>query len=290
MSVQPTIPKPEPEAGVAVLDEAAFDPLGAGTVVGTLNGAVGDGAVVGEPEGPVGTVLVTPLGPTTPSGASSPLGSWGVGSKDTQPARGPRYTCGHACASAPRTVTSPGPPYRPAVKPTTTRLGSPRDRASTTYAPANCSQLPDRLWVRKLTKGSVPGGDAGRIERVVKLAGAEPVDQQFGLGERALCSRTVTERARASMLGGSAGSTVSACTRRRWVGGDGRIAAEGCRVRSTGARRQGGVLLSRRRRGGRDRTDTCQCGGVFPTSATVPGGTGRIRLARSSIWTSALKY
>jgi hypothetical protein len=88
MSVQPTIPKPEPEAGVAVLDEAAFDPGEAGSVVGTLN--VGDGAVVGEPEGPVGTVLVTPLGPTTPSGASSPLGSWGVGSKDTQPARGPR--------------------------------------------------------------------------------------------------------------------------------------------------------------------------------------------------------
>ena len=93
------IPNPEPEVGVTVIGEVM--PLG--TAVGTVSGA--DGGAVGGPTGVVGTELFTPLGPTTPSEATSPLGCWGVGSKDIQPARGPRYTCGHACASAPRTVT-----------------------------------------------------------------------------------------------------------------------------------------------------------------------------------------
>ncbi len=140
-----------------------FAPLAPGTVAGTVSGVVGGVAVVGVFPGGGVCVLVTPLGPMTPSGATSPRGCWGVGSKDTQPARGPRYTCGHACASAPRTVTSSGPLYLPVVKPTTTRLGRPRDRASATYAPANCSHEPDRVWIKKLSKGSVPAGDAGGV-------------------------------------------------------------------------------------------------------------------------------
>src|ERR1700677_4089740 len=106
---------PNPELDVFVVGERPLpDSLGIGTVVGsvvgsvvgTASGAVGSGPVVCEAGEVVGVEVLTPLGPTTPSGATSPRGCCGVGSKDTQPARGPRYTWGHACASAPRMVTS----------------------------------------------------------------------------------------------------------------------------------------------------------------------------------------
>ena len=102
----PTIRIPAPSPARA-LERATdvLDPLGAGTVVGTVSGAVGGGAVVWEPTPVLGVVVFTPPGPTTPSAATSPRGCCGVGSNETQPARWPRYTCGHACASAPRTVT-----------------------------------------------------------------------------------------------------------------------------------------------------------------------------------------
>lgn len=87
ISVHQRSPGPEPGVGMVVGERVLFEPLGIGTVVGTVSGAVGDGAVVWEPTAVVGVVVLTPLGPTTPSGVSSPRACCGVGSKDTQPAR-----------------------------------------------------------------------------------------------------------------------------------------------------------------------------------------------------------
>ena len=131
---------------------------GVGTACG---GAVADGAVTtgidagGGAPVPVGSGRPSPEGPSTPGGDSSPEGSWGVGSNDTQVPS--RNTCGHAWASLPRTTVTP-PLGRPGVKPTATRVGRPDALASTANAPANCSQDPVRLTVRNATSGSAPTG------------------------------------------------------------------------------------------------------------------------------------
>ena len=74
-----------------------------------------------------------------------------MGSKDTQlPST---RTWGQAWASLPRTTLTPSL-GRPGVNPMATRAASPEARAITAKAPANCSQDPVRVRVRKVTSGS----------------------------------------------------------------------------------------------------------------------------------------
>ena len=62
------------DPGLAVVGEM----VPGGTVVGTVDGTA-------DVDGPVGgTVVETPVGPMTPSGATDPPGTAGVGSNDTQ--------------------------------------------------------------------------------------------------------------------------------------------------------------------------------------------------------------
>src|SRR5579875_3019526 len=86
-------------------------------------------------------------GSSTPRAADEAPGVVGVGSTETHPAPGPRYTSGHAWASAPVTVYAPVPSLAPGRKPTATRVGRPRLRASTAKAPANCWHEPALVTV-----------------------------------------------------------------------------------------------------------------------------------------------
>src|SRR5208282_2587384 len=136
---------------------------GTGTVaVGTVGfTTAGFGMdTLGNVPGPVGLGRPRPAGPSTPGGESSPEGSWGVGSNDTQlPSI---TTCGQAWASLPRITLIPSF-GRPGVKPMATRAARPDARASTANAPANCSQDPVRVTVRKVTSGFPPAGTGAVI-------------------------------------------------------------------------------------------------------------------------------
>ncbi len=58
-------------------------------------------------------------------GSRIPTNATGAGSTDTQPTAPPRYTSGHACASAPVIVVVPSGEREPAVNPTAIRVGYP---------------------------------------------------------------------------------------------------------------------------------------------------------------------
>jgi len=79
-------------------------------------------------------------GSRTPRGEAAPTPVSGVGSTDTHPPWGPRYTSGQTWASAPVTLNESSGPGRPARKPTARRDGIPSSRAMTANAPANCWQ------------------------------------------------------------------------------------------------------------------------------------------------------
>jgi hypothetical protein len=141
----------------AVVGEVADPPLAGGTVA-VLGADVGTMVIAGDTVTAVGGLVAgseMPVGPTTLGGESSPEGSWGVGSKDTQPRAAPRYTSGHSWASAPRTVLTPCELW-PSVNPTAMRVGRPSERAITAKAPANASHVPARVSVRNVTSGSAP--------------------------------------------------------------------------------------------------------------------------------------
>ena len=149
------------ETGATVVGAATAEVVGTALVTGV------PGRVTGATRGRVvvGAAVVagpTAVGPTTSGGDSSPAGSWGVGSNDTQPAE-PRYTWGQAWASAPRTVVVPSAPRVPPVKPMATRVGNPTARAITVKAVAKASQVPARVVVEE--------GAAADRRRRARLAG-----------------------------------------------------------------------------------------------------------------------